>query len=85
MTWLEPGLLQSMPDRLPGMGPRQPRIDHGGAVVVDERVHVDVPQSGHPDRKLHAKDVLRDLADLLAGFLLLLASRSLGFRHDAKG
>ena len=75
----EAGLLQAVGDRVPGPGVGETRIDDGDAVLVDHGVHVDVAQPGNPDRELHAQDVLRDLADLVACVFLLLAFRLL---HD---
>ena len=61
MPRLETGLLQAMLDRVPGILARKSRVDDRDALVVDERVHVDVAQAGDPNWELHAKDVLRDL------------------------
>ena len=71
---LEPGLAQAILDRAPGAGARKPGIDDGGALRVEDRVAVHVPESGHADRELHAQHVRRDLADLRTrGFLFLSA------------
>ena len=75
MTRLEIRLLQAVLDRVPRARAREPRVDHGNAIAIDEGVHVDVSQARDPDRKLHAKDVLRDLADLFLGVFLLLSFR----------
>ena len=71
---LEPGLPQAILDRAPGAGARKPGVDDGGALRVEDRVAVHVPESGHADRELHAQDVRRDFADLRTrGFLFLSA------------
>ncbi len=82
MARLEAGLLQAVLDRVPGILPRKSRVDDRGALVIDERVHVDVAQARDPNRELHAKDVLRDLGDLLLSIFLFL---SLRFCHGRAG
>lgn len=78
---LEASLPQAMQDRIPGGGSGETRVDQGGAVIIDQCVHVHMAQPGNDDRQLHAKNVLRDLADLFAGVFLLLSLRS---AHDAR-
>lgn len=73
VSWLEAGLFQAIHDRLPGRGSRKAGINHRRAVLVDQRVHVDMAEPGNRDRELHAQDILRDLADLFAGVLLFLS------------
>ena len=77
MSWLEPRLLQAMQDRFPRRVSRKAGIDDGSTVLVDERVHVDMAEAGHGDRELHAKNVIRNLADLRLCIFLFLSSGSI--------
>ena len=79
MAGLEAGLLEAMLDRIPCGRSGKARVDQGGAVVIDQGVHVHMAQSGNADRQLHAKNVLRDLRDLFSCVFLLL---SFGSAHD---
>ena len=81
MTGLEASLLQAMQDRIPGGGSGESRVDQCGAVVIDQRVHVHMAQSGNADRELHAKNIFRDFADLFLCVFLLLSFRS---THDPR-
>ena len=81
----EARLLQPVLDRAPGVGAGQAGIDDGRAALVDQRVHVHVAESGHPDRELHAQHAGSDLGDLaLRGFLLLSARPGHGRRKVRK-
>ena len=71
----ELGLLQAILERGEAAGARQAGVDQRAAVVVDERIAVDVAEAGEPDRKLHPEHVLGDLRDLGARLLLLLLAR----------
>ena len=75
MTRLEVCLLQAMHDGVPGLVARESWIDHGDAVPIHHRVHVDVPEARDLDRQLHAKDILRDLGDFLLCVFLFLSFR----------
>jgi len=79
MTGFETGLFEAMLDRIPCGRSGEARVDQGGAVVIDQGVHVHMTQSGDADREFHAKNVLRDLGDLFPGVFLLLSFR---FAHD---
>ena len=71
----QPGPREAGLERAPGRGPRQPRIHHRGAALVEERVAVHVAEARHADRQLHAEHRGRDLGHLLARRLLLLLAR----------
>jgi len=76
MSRLETGLFEPMLDGVPGCGPGEAWVDQCCAVVIDQRVHVYMAESGNVDRQLHAKNVLRDLADFFLGVFLFLSFRS---------
>ena len=81
VTGFEAGLFEAVQNCIPGRGAWEPGIDQGGAVVIDQGIHVYVAQAGNVDRQLHAKNVLRDFRDLLLGVFLLLSFRS---AHDLR-
>ena len=72
----DPGLLQAILQRAPARRAGQPGVDQRGALTVDQRVAVHVPQPGHRDRELHAQHVRGDFRDLGPRLFLLLP-----FRH----
>ena len=78
----ESGLAEALEHGVPAVLGREARIDDGGALVVQQGVHVDVAEPRHPDRKLHAEHVRGDLGDLGAGVLLFLAAGL--FRHRGR-
>lgn len=81
VTGFEASLFEAVQNRIPGSGAGESGIDHGGAVVIDQGVHIHMAQAGNADGQLHAKNVLRDFRDLLLGVFLLLSFRS---AHDRR-
>jgi len=82
------GRLQPLLQRLPRLRTGQSRIDDGEAAVVDQAVHVDVAQTRHPDRELHAQYAGCDLGDLFRRGLLFLSQRTcarLDIGHAGQG
>ena len=75
VTQPEARALQPVLERLPGLGTREPGIDHGQTAVVEQPVHVHVPETGHPDGELHTDDPGRDLGDVRGGGVLFLLVR----------
>ena len=82
---------QTLLQRLPRLRTGQSGVDNRETLVVDEAIHVDVTESGHPDRQLHAEHAGRNLGDLVRRrflFLLPRARRGLRLRlrrHEAQG
>ena len=76
MSWLESRLFQAMADGIPGRSSRKTRVDDGCTVLVDQRVHVHMPETRNLNGQLHAKNILRHLGDFFAGIFLLLSFRS---------
>ncbi len=84
----EVGGREPMLQRLPGLRARETGIDDGETAVVDQAVHVDVAESRHPDRQLHAQHARRDLGDLGRRGLLFLsgfARPRLRVGHERQG
>ena len=69
---VKPGGLEPRLERLPRLRTGQAGVDDGEAAVVEEAVHVHVPEARHPDRQLHPDHARRDLGDLVGRGLLLL-------------
>ncbi len=63
---LEPGSLQAFLDRAPRRGTGHADVDDGEAVVVEQAVHVHVPQAGHGDGQLHLEDAVAEVGNFLA-------------------
>ena len=75
-----PGGLQPLHQRRPGLGPGEAGVDERESRLVLEGIGVDVAEPGHRDGELHPEYAGRDLDHLFGGRLLLLL-RIDGFGH----
>jgi len=81
----EAGAVQPVLEGLPRLRSGKPRIDDRETPVVEQALHVDVTEAGHPDRQLHPDDARCDLRDLLRRPLLLLLGRTRRRRRRRRG
>ena len=70
---LQVRLTQAILNRLPRERTRQPGIDDGRSIGVEQDVHVHMTEPRHTDGQLGAQNVRRHLGDLGAGDFLFLS------------
>jgi hypothetical protein len=58
-----------------GVGPRESGIDDCSALVIEERITIDVTETGYGNRQLHAQDVGSDFCHLRTRVFLFLLAR----------